>query len=249
MSTNPRFVKLVKEFWANIRIISQRVGYTERAKQERRAKGRTPSVGKKTVGPIKIPTLAEIQAALTEMDLSASHLIEEGARPTELGKRVLGYFEHRADALNNFVEPRLMDKDRARTAFERLCAKLRPSCPLPMNKQKGEKKTPAYFTGIINMHIEVNAEGMPCDYDTRELTTFTRDLEPFRTLARRIDGAFPGPVNPVAVWEVKEYYYTTTFGSRVSDGVYETLLDGMELKELRDHHFAVRHYLMIDDHF
>src|SRR5262249_52379204 len=106
-----------------------------------------------------------------------------------------------------------------------------------------------YFTGIINMLIEVNAEGLPCDYDPRELTTFTRDREPFRTLARRIDGAFPGPVNPVAVWEVKEYYYTTTFGSRVADGVYETLLDGMELKELRDHHFAVRHYLMIDDHF
>lgn len=32
--------------------------------------------------------------------------------------------------------------------------------------------------------------------------------------------------------EIKEYYYTTTFGSRVAGGVYETLLDGMELDEL-----------------
>jgi hypothetical protein len=39
----------------------------------------------------------------------------------------------------------------------------------------------------------------------------------------------PGTVNPIAIWEIKEYYYTTTFGSRVADGVYETLLDGMEL--------------------
>jgi hypothetical protein len=55
---------------------------------------------------------------------------------------------------------------------------------------------------------------------------------------------------PVAVWEIKEYYYTTTFGSRVADGVYETLLDGMELEELREHEAVdVKHYLMMDAHY
>ena len=48
---------------------------------------------------------------------------------------------------------------------------------------------------------------------------------PLRTLARRVDGAFPSAVNPVAVWEIKEDYHTTTFGSRVADGVYETQID------------------------
>ncbi len=104
-----------------------------------------------------------------------------------------------------------------------------------MNKQKGKKKTPAYLTGIVNMLIEANSKGLPCDYDPRELTTVTQAGVPLRTLARRIDGAFPSPVNPIAVWEIKEYYYTTTFGSRVADGVYETLLDGMEIEELREH--------------
>jgi hypothetical protein len=33
----------------------------------------------------------------------------------------------------------------------------------------------------------------------------------------------------VAIWEIKEYYYTTTFGSRVADAIYESLLDGFEL--------------------
>ena len=47
-----------------------------------------------------------------------------------------------------------------------------------------------------------------------------------------MDGGFPSITNPLAIWEVKEYYYTTTFGSRVADGVYETLLDGMEIEEL-----------------
>lgn len=144
---------------------------------------------------------------------------------------------------------KLMDKDQARALFEKLRAKMCPQCPLPMNKQKGEKKAPAFFTGIINMLIEANAEGLPCDYDPRELTTVTRNQEPFRTLARRIDGAFPSPANPIAVWEIKEYYYTTTFGSRVADGVYESLLDGMELEELRHQDVDLKHYLMVDDRF
>ncbi|MFM7855341.1 MAG: hypothetical protein ACKO96_26300, partial [Flammeovirgaceae bacterium] len=71
-----------------------------------------------------------------------------------------------------------------------------------------------------------------------------------RTLSRRVDGAFPAVVNPVAIWEIKEYYYTTTFGSRVADGVYETLLDGMELEELESaSSIKVDHVLFIDDFY
>lgn len=103
---------------------------------------------------------------------------------------------------------------------------------------------------IINMLIRENSSGMDCNFDPRVLTTVTKDGKPLRTLARRVDGAFPSVVNPIAVWEVKEYYYTTTFGSRVADGVYESLLDGMELKELREHEgIDVKHLLMIDAHY
>ena len=57
-------------------------------------------------------------------------------------------------------------------------------------------------------------------------------------------------MNPIAVWEIKEYYYTTTFGSRVADGVYESLLDGMELEELREQEkIDVKHYLMVDSRY
>jgi len=108
------------------------------------------------------------------------------------------------------------------------------------------------------MLIEANVESLPCNYNPQELTTITRNREPFRTLARRVDGAFPAPVNPIAVWEIKEYYYTTTFGSRIADGVYESLLDGMELEELDHalHELAkgeerparIQHLLMVDAH-
>lgn len=100
------------------------------------------------------------------------------------------------------------------------------------------------------MLIEANTNRINCDFDPRSLTTITKGGAPLRTLARRVDGAFPSSVNPVAIWEIKEYYYTTTFGSRVADGVYETLLDGMELQELREHESVhVRHYLMLDAYY
>ena len=100
------------------------------------------------------------------------------------------------------------------------------------------------------MLIEANAHGYPCNFDPQVLTTITYEKRPLRTLARRVDGAFPGTVNPIAVWEIKEYYYTTTFGSRVADSVYETLLDGLELEELREHeNIDVKHYLMVDAHY
>ena len=122
---------------------------------------------------------------------------------------------------------------------------MRLSCPLLTSDL-----THAYFTGIINILIEANSKRFTCDYAPGALTTITRNSTPLRTLARRVDGAFPSIVNPIAIWEIKEYYYTTTFGSRVADGIYETLLDGMEIEELREHEgINVKHYLMIDAYY
>lgn len=232
MKADPKFAALPKSFWAAVRSVSQEVGYTRRGE-----------------GQVKVPTIGEIRRSFESLHLSPDH-IGDAENPTELANTLLAYYEHRAKVLNKFVEPRLMNVKRAKSEFDALKKKLKPSCPMPLNKQKGKKKTPAYLTGIVNMLIEAHSNGLPCDYDPRELTTVTRDGIPLRTLARRVDGAFPSTVNPVAIWEVKEYYYTTTFGSRVADGVYETLLDGMELEELREHEkVKVLHYLMLDAYY
>ena len=143
-----------------------------------------------------------------------------------------------------------MDAARAEALFNEVQASFKSARPIPMNKQKGEKKQPAYLTALVNMMIEKHAPTLPVNFDPRQLTTVTAQGRPLRTLARRVDGACPSPVNPIAIWEIKEYYYTTTFGSRVADGVYETLLDGMELEEMREHvKIDVKHYLMIDAHY
>lgn len=220
-------------FWANVRTISEATGYTERG-----------------TGRVKTATVEEVRKGLARAGLTDNHVIDKLGNLTPLGTDLLAYFEYRADRLNGFVEPRLMKAERAKSIFNDLRRKLKPTCPLPWIKQKGNKRTPAYLTGIINMLIESALSGMACDYDPRQLTTITKGGAPLRTLSRRLDGAFPGAVDPVAVWEIKEYYHTKTFGSRVADGVYESLLDGMELRELRENTgINVKHYLMLDAHF
>lgn len=232
MRAEARFTRLPKEFWAHVRTLSQHIGYTERG------------------GQIKVPNTSEMVQAFSELELRPKLVLDERGDPTELGQHLLGYFAHRAAVLNEYVEPRLMNKQRARSEFERLRKGFKPACPLPMNKQRGKKKAPAYLTGIVNMLIDHHSGGHACDYDPRVLTSVTRDGILVRTLARRVDGAFPGALNPVAIWEIKEYYNTTTFGSRVADGVYESLLDGMELEELREHEgIDVKHYLFVDDRY
>jgi hypothetical protein len=232
MKANTDFSNMPKSFWATVRSVSQKVGYTVRGK-----------------GIVKIPSIQEIAIAFNDLNLDSS-VIQNNGVPTQLANDLLLYYKYRAETLNNYVEPRLMDADQAKSEFYKLYNKLNPSCPLPMNKQKGDKKAPAFLTCIINMLVEANAGKIACDYDPRELTTVTMKGSPLRTLARRVDGAFPSAVNPISIWEIKEYYYTTTFGSRVADGVYETLLDGMELEELHEHeNIKVSHYLMIDSHY
>jgi len=233
MTPDPRFTSLQPKFWAHVRSISQETGYTERKKKR-----------------VKTPGIEEIKSALDGLGLSSRHVATSSNRPSKFGQLLADYFSYRARVLNDGVEPLLMSKESASRLYEKLLKKRKYRRPLPMNKQKRKKKKPAYFTAIINMLMERRLDGLPCDYNPRKLTTITKGGVPVRTLARWLDGAFPSPVNPIAIWEIKEYYHTKTFGSRVADGVYETLLDGMEVEELRMREKVdVKHYLMIDDHF
>lgn len=235
MKPDDRFLRQPKSFWANVRSISEQVGYSKTINGQ---------------GIIVVPTLAQMRIGLAKNQLGSTHLMDGSHQPNAFGQLIHDYFMYRADLLNKYVEPRLMNAAKANEVYTDLVSQLGTTRPCPMNKQKGEKAKPSFFTGIINALIEANIGDLPCDYDPHGLTSVTRDGAPLRTLARRVDGAFPRMVNPIAVWEIKEYYYTTTFGSRVADGVYESLLDGLELEELREHEsIDVKHYLMVDAHY
>lgn len=256
MKPDPRFLRQAPTFWAHVRSISQVIGYTEKGQGYIPVpRGLTiPKNFKKHGGPrnstIKTIDLSLIRKALKKIGLNESHVVDSKGVATQFGQSLCEYFDYRARVLNTDVRPNLMDSAAAKALFKQCKKKYKAKGPFVRNKQKGAKNAEAYLTCIVRMIIEDRLKGAQCNFNPLALTTITRNGEPYRTLARRVDGAFPSPVNPIAIWEIKEYYYTTTFGSRIADGVYETLLDGMEIEEFReDLGEDVKHYLFADSHF
>lgn len=218
MQAFQEFRGMPSSFWAMIKYVSETLGYTVRGR-----------------GVIRTYTNDEILHLLKSSDIYARYETIEMARQ---------YFDRRADLLNNFVQQNLMDavaaKNSFETIYEDLYLKNDFKCKLPMNKQKGAMKQVAFFTAIINIitedvirHSSVYNGTLGFDDDPRGfIYVFDDNRHMIGGSSRRFDGAYPSKINPRIVWEIKEYYYATTFGSRVADGVYETQLDGYEFKDI-----------------
>ncbi len=230
MRAEPKFIKQSTRFWAHAKYLSEKVGYSERGTKRRGA----PKL-------LRTYTAAEAVAALRDKNLEPDN---------KLIAQVLEYLNWRTETLNKHVAPLFMDRAQAATEYNKLKAKLKPTKVSAMNKQKGEKKHTAYLSGMVSMIAEsvVGPDGFVEDARSLAILTWGGNLE--EIFSRRFDGAFPDTENPKAVWEIKEYYGTTTFGSRVADGVYETLLDGYEIEGVRAlHGKVIEHFLFIDDRF
>lgn len=261
MRASAKFVSQEKGFWAHVRSLSETLGYTTSRPNQPKYHGPPRTEAQETVakmayklaGRVYAPNFAEILAGMDTLELFSDHLIEpkkspqDPDKPTPYAKLLVEYFQHRADQLNNVARLDLLTLAQAQAMYVRLKAASPVAAKVAMNKQKGDKATESYLTNMVNLLVVANADGIDYAQDPRELTTFTKDQKPVRTLARRVDGAFPAIINPVAVWEIKEYYHTTTFGSRVSGGVYETLLDGLELEEMHEHEGIECEHLLIAD--
>lgn len=227
MQPNKDFLYLPSEFWANIKLINQKTNYS---------KG----------GKVIIPDPKKVQRVYKKLGISDKILFSGGSL-TEFGEKVYSYFEYRANVLNGYVEKQFMNVKEAKKLYKELLEQYEPTCPLPDNKQKKEKAGKAYFTCCINILVQASLGGIDCCYDPKQITSFTHGGFPSLSLSRRLDGSFPYEVDPIAVWEIKEYYYTTTFGSRIADGVYETMLDGYELVNARGlKKRPIKHYLFTD---
>ena len=129
------------------------------------------------------------------------------------------------------------------------------TCLIPMNKQKGSKRKIAFFTSIINILTELTIRSVVNSVSSKGFDDDPHNLAYIRSTdgsiigasSRRFDGIYPNISNPEIVWEIKEYYYTKSFGSRIADGIYETQLDGFEFKELYNRTGKkVYHILFVD---
>lgn len=225
MQAFKKFQREDQSFWFFIRFISERLGYTDRK-----------------YGVVKAYTKDEIE------ELCANEGVE--VSPDQLVKAV-DYCKMRAELLNKKVSRELMDVDQAKSIFEQLRTTGRFHSKLIMNKQKAEKKNINYLAAIVTMLAERTLGGTDeFDPDPHGLIYLLNNRKIIGSSSRRFDGAYPSIYNPKIVWEIKEYYYTTTFGSRIADAVYESELDGYEFNEIYNRTGQhVYHVVFIDSYF
>lgn len=228
MKADPRFANQNQEFWALVKLASERMGYSER-----RTKA-LPATGMRRHSAAAIQGLADANG----WDVSSATVAQAAL-----------YIAYRADTLEKLVKPALMNKTQAARACRRL-QKSRDSWTgayLPNNKQGAEEKN--FLSSMVSMIAVRELAGREFVANPTALVSVSDGGRLVHALPRQMDGAYPSLADPVAVWEVKEYYGTTTFGSRVSDGVYETRLDGLEIAKVKAEGHMIRNYLMVDDYF
>jgi hypothetical protein len=188
-------------------------------------------IGYSKQGEVKILTPEQIRRALVDNIIS-----------TEMTSLLHTYFSSRANDLTNIWLPNMMTADEAAYHFNEYRDRYPSKCPIPHNSQRDRE--PRYLTALINILLEQNITG--CNYDPRQLIRFIRNGEVLGVLSRRIDGVFPSCINPIALWEIKEFYRNKSYGSRVNATQTDTNLDGLEIKAARLLGVSSKHYLFID---
>lgn len=223
MKAFDEFKREDSSFWFFIRFISEKLKYSKN-------------------GEVLTYTTEQIEKLCKKEKIDVS--------PDRLNQAVR-YCNMRAELLNNVVEKNLMDVDEASHIFQNMYDTGKYKCKLIMNKQTGQKKKVNYFTAIITMLAEeVLGSGDGFDPDPRGLVYLLNNKKIIGASSRRFDGAYPSIYNPKIVWEIKEYYYAKTFGSRVADAVYESELDGYEFNSIYDRTGQkVHHVMFIDSHY
>lgn len=238
MKPNSNFTWMDHRFWAVVKLVSESIGYSERGK------------GRKGVASMKLYKMDDILNAHKKLGIPILYCFDGDSKPKEIAYMILEYLNYRSEIIQNYVASQLLNREKALHEFTQLQLKYKGSkMKTQMNKQKGEKSHPSYLVNMVNLVAESVFWFGNFDANPMTLGIVTDEIWPLRSLCRRMDWAFPSTLKPKILWEVKEYYWTTTFGSRIADGVYETMLVGEELKQLKDAHgIKIHHVLFVDDY-
>ncbi len=124
-----------------------------------------------------------------------------------------------ADAVDAHLA--LRTEAEARAACERIGAAVATTSTRNLDHHQSSKALVAEVSG----HAEAFAAKRRIDIATNpQRRGVWANERGFHVTARNLDGAVPSLLNPVAVWEIKEYWGTTAGGSKMSDAVYECQL-------------------------
>ncbi|NMC60425.1 MAG: hypothetical protein GYA51_13730, partial [Candidatus Methanofastidiosa archaeon] len=115
-----KYLSLSSEFWADIKFISERFGYSKSKE-------------------LIVPSVEAVVAIYKNNKLDILKIFNED-HITDYGQLLLSYLKDRANGLNSLAPMVLMTKEEAKTEYDKLLSIRNYSCPQPMNKQKSKKR-------------------------------------------------------------------------------------------------------------
>ncbi len=121
-SMKPFFEYSAKDnsFWANVKFISEKLGYSDRTSKGQR---------------LRRYNLDDITKCYREYGLNLTHIYNENEKsPTEFSRDLVSYLNRRNRVIETNVEPNLMNREEVEVEFIRIREYVNPTCTLPMNK-------------------------------------------------------------------------------------------------------------------
>jgi hypothetical protein len=191
-------------------------------------------------------TEAEVLAALRRADTDASRgLLAFVESDDKLPTRLAEYLVYRAEQGKHLENEMLRTEDEAIANLAELGQlELQRYGTQSTDHHQSSKVLVATVEALTR--IACQPHGMTFDPNPQSRAAVV-GAEHIWVSPRRLDGALPGLLNPIAIWEIKEYWGVTGGGSKMSDAIYECQLVGMELRAFEDlHGIHVRHYVFLD---
>jgi len=227
MLSNDDFQGRGREFWAYVRLVSEQAGYQPHGDEL-----------------VKKYDLDDLRKTVEKTEINADPILGGFSEcTTNLGNEVRDYLNYRSEQVEIALD-RIRTRDQAVEEFEEFSEGFVMDTE-QLNKQGSNQ--PLVFANSVNLVLEKET-GIEFDPNPRMLpTVLDSDRNLQMTLPKWPDGAFPTARNPRAIWEVKEFYSSTTFGSRIADAIYEIMLFHEELNTLHEETGReVELYLMTD---
>ena len=165
------------------------------------------------------------------------------AIPADVIRLLLGYLDVREDYFSDAFD-RLRTEDEARRFCEDNGIAFGTTATRNRDHHQASKALVATVSAIAQGECE--RRGIEIDPDPQKRCVWCSN-NGLHVTARNLDGAVPSIVNPVIVWEIKEYWGKTSGGSKMSDAVYECNLVGRELRDFEQASgVAVVHAVFVD---
>ncbi len=102
MKPFPKFPSEDQSFWANVKLISETIGYSDKSKER-----------------LKRYSIGEFVSAFKSRGVAYDHIYDEkNMIPTTLGKELQSYLNQRSIIIETFILPNLMDRAEAKEEFD-----------------------------------------------------------------------------------------------------------------------------------